>query len=122
MNIMSKSKDQTEDTQPLSSEGKTEVKVQPSERSANSDNTQTSTQTSRKPLPDMLSDDHPGLTTVAITEKARQHAMLVRIALKVLLKAGLIKRYEVRSKDMTTVLRIRYEFDMFFWTEDLELK
>lgn len=119
---MSKFKGQTEDTQPLSSGEKTEAKAQPSEQSARTDSTQNSMQTSKKPLPDMLSSESAGFTTVKITEKARQHAMLVRIALKILLNAGLIKRYEVRSSDLTTVLRIRYEFDMFFWTEDLELK
>jgi hypothetical protein len=60
--------------------------------------------------------------TTPLTEKSRQHAMLVRVALKVLLSAGLIKRYEVRSQDLTTVLKIRYEFDMSLWTEGLELK
>ena len=119
---MSKYKDQTGDTPPLSSEEKTEAKVQPSEQSVRKDNTKTSIQTLKRRSLDMLSSEGEGFTTVAITEKARQHAMLVKIALKILLNAGLIKRYEVRSPDTTTVLRIRYEFDMFFWTEDLELR
>lgn len=119
---MSKFKDQTGDTPPLSSGESTEAKGQPSEQSARADNTLASMQTLKRQSTDMLSSDHPAMTTVAITEKARQHAMLVKIALKILLNAGLIKRYEVRSPDTTTVLRIRYEFDMFFWTEDLELK
>jgi hypothetical protein len=62
------------------------------------------------------------LTTPQITEKIRQHAMLVKVALKVLLTAGLIRRYEVRSPDSTTVLKVRYEFDMSLWTEGLDLK
>jgi len=119
---MSKFKDQTENTPPLSSGEKTGASVQPSEQLAKKDATKTSTQTSKKQLPDMLSSESEGFTTVEITEKARLHATLVKIALKILLNAGLIKRYEVRSPDSTTVLRIRYEFDMSIWTTDLELK
>lgn len=82
------------------------------------------------PSPNMLSSDKNGLTTPLttpqITEKSRQHAMLVKVALKVLLSAGLIKRYEVQVKDpttgLTTVREIRYGFDMSLWTEGLELK
>jgi hypothetical protein len=48
--------------------------------------------------------------------------MLVKVALNILVNAGLIKRYEVRSLDSTTVVKIRYEFDMAHWTEKLELK
>jgi hypothetical protein len=48
--------------------------------------------------------------------------MLAKVALNVLVSAGLIKRYEVRSPDLTTVLKIRYEFDMDRWTERLDLK
>lgn len=66
------------------------------------------------------------LTTPPITEKSRQHAMLVKVALKVLKNAGLVKRYEVQVTDpttgLTTVKEIRYGFDMSMWTESLELK
>jgi hypothetical protein len=48
--------------------------------------------------------------------------MLVKVALNILVNAGLIKRYEVRSPDSTTVLKVRYEFDLTQWTEKLELK
>jgi len=122
---MSKSKDPTENTLPLSSDESIEGKVPPSEPSASSENTPISTVTSKTPSAGMLSSAQPAsttLTTVAITEKARQHAMLIKIALKVLLNAGLIKRFEVRSPDSTTVLRIRYEFDLALWTEELDLK
>lgn len=115
MIIMSKSKDQTGNTPPLSSAEKTGNQAQPSEPLASSDNTQTYMQTTKMQSSPMLS----GVTT---DEKALQHAMLLRIALKALLKAGLIKRYEIRSADLTTVLKIRYEFDMSVWTEGLDLR
>lgn len=125
MITMSKSRDLTENTPPSSSEGNTAAKVPPSLPSANTDNTPTSTLTTKKPSPNTSQIDNTGsttLTTLPITEKARQHAMLVKVALNILVSAGLIKRYEVRSPDSTTVLKIRYEFDMAQWTEKLELK
>lgn len=122
---MSKSKDQTDNTLPSSSGENTEAKAQPSSPLVSSDNTPVSTPTTRSPLPGTSRTDNTvynTLTTPRITEKTRQHAMLVRVALNILVSAGLIKRFEVRSPDSTTVQRIRYEFDMSFWTEGLDLK
>jgi hypothetical protein len=126
---MSKFKDLTGGTPPSSSDGSTEAKAPPSLPSAKTEPTETSTPTTKKPLPNTSPNEQSGLTTVAttlttppITERVRQHAMLVKVALNILLSAGLIKRYEVRSPDSTTVLRVRYEFDMAQWTEKLELK
>jgi hypothetical protein len=126
---MSKSKDQTENIPPSSSGESTGETAQPSSPSASTDNTQTFMQTTKPPSLNTSQSGKNGLTTPdnslttpQITEKCRQHAMLVKVALKVLLTAGLIKRYEVRAPDSTTVLKIRYEFDMSLWTEGLELK
>ena len=126
---MSKSKDQTENIPPSSSGESTGETAQPSLPSASTDNTQTFMQTTKPPSLNTSQSGQNGsttpdnsLTTPRITEKSRQHAMLVRVGLKILLNAGLIKRYEVRSPDSTTVTRIRYEFDMSMWTEGLELK
>lgn len=130
---MSKSKDPTDNTPPSSSAESTEEKAQPSSPSASADSTQTYTQTTRKPSPSTSSNGPGGSTTVdnslttpPISEKTRQHAMLVKVALRVLVNAGLIKRYEVRSTDLTTglttVLKVRYEFDMSLWTDGLDLK
>ena len=126
---MSKSKDQTDNTPPLSSGEGTEAREQPSLPLAKTDNTQTFMQTT-KPL--SLSTSQNGqsgsttpdnsLTTLQITEKSRQHAVLAKVALSQLEKAGLIKRFKVLSKDATTVQKIRIEFDMSTWTEGLELK
>jgi hypothetical protein len=126
---MSKSKDQTEDIPPSSSGENTGETVQPSLLSASTDNMQTFMQTT-KPLSlstsqngqNALTTPDNSLTTPQISEKSRQHAMLVKVALKILSTAGLIKRYEVRSPDSVTVLKVRYEFDMSLWTESLELK
>jgi hypothetical protein len=69
-----------------------------------------------------LSTDKKGLTTLPTTEKTRQHAMLAKVALSQLEKAGLIKRFKVLSVDLTTVQRIRIEFDMSLWNDELELR
>jgi Tfp pilus assembly protein PilW len=129
---MSKSKDQTENIPPLSSGESTGETAQPSSPSVSTDNTQTFMQTTKPPSLNTSQSGKNGLTTpdntstTPVTEKTRQHAMLVRVALKALKNAGLIKRYEVRSTDpttgATTVLEIRYGFDTSVWTESLELK
>ena len=134
---MSRYKVQTANT-PQSSLGKgTGAKAQPSLQSAEATQKDSLTrymQTTKKPSLSTSKSDNTAATTpdntpttAEITEKTRQHAMVVRIALKALQKEGLIKRYEVQSPkaDSTTppkVLRIRYEFDLSMWTEDLELK
>jgi hypothetical protein len=118
-NIMSKFKDQTGNTPQSSSGENTEVLERPSSPSARTDNTQTSTQTTSLPLPPMLSSE---LTTPPTTEKARQHALVLRVALSYFLKTGLVKRYKVLSPDGATVQKLRFEFDMSLWTHDLEPK
>jgi hypothetical protein len=130
---MSKSKDQTDNTPPLSSGESTEAKAQPSLPLASTEPTKTFMQTTKPPSLNTSQNGQGGSTTVdnslttpQITERIRQHAMLAKVALNVLMKAGLIKRYEVQSKDpttgLTTVVRVRYEFDMSLWTEALDLK
>ena len=135
---MSRYKAQTGNT-PQSSLGEgTGARARPSKRLAAATRKATSTrymQTTKKPSLNTSRSDNTERTTPdntpttpVITEKTRQHAMFMRIALKALLKEGLIKRYEVRSKvepGSTTppkVQRIRYEFDLSLWTEELELK
>jgi hypothetical protein len=119
---MSKFKDQTENTPPLSLDEKTEVKAPPSLRLASSDNTQTFTQTTSQPLVPMLPPALEGFTTPPTTEKTRQHAMVLRVALSYLMRAGLVKQYKVLSPDGAIVLKLRFEFDMSQWTKDLEPK
>ena len=125
---MSKFKDQTGNTPPLSLDGNTGASAQPSSQSVSTDNTPPFTQTMSMPLPPMLSSENEGLTTLTTpptTEKTRQHAMLAKVALMQLEKAGLIKRYKVLltgNEGLTTVQRIRIEFDMSVWSEDLDLK
>ena len=122
---MSKYKAQTGDTLPLSSGESTEEKGQLLSQSAKKDNTQTYMQTTRRPSLNTPKSDNSGLTTpdnTPTTEKIHIHAAMVKAALTILLNAGLIKRYEVRTEDMTKVLKVRYEFDMSIWTEELRLK
>ncbi len=122
---MSKSRDQTDDTQPLSSGEKTEDQAQQSKPSASLGSTQTSTPTSSKPSATTSAVDNTLTTpptTPQITEKIRQHAMLMRVTIKVLERSGLIKRYRVLSSDMTTLKEIRIVLDPTLWTDDLQLK
>lgn len=116
---MSKFKDPTEPTPPLSSDGKTEDLGQQSNQSVNTEQTNTSTQTLRDPLQGTSKSE-----TGDVPEKAIFHATLVRISLGILLRAKLIKRYDVHSKpeEGSKLLRIRYEFDLTNWTENLELR
>lgn len=111
---MSKYKDQTENIPPLSSEGNTEGAAQPSEPSAKTADMPTSTLITNKQLPPMLSGE--------ISEKARQHAMLAKVSLLSLEKAGLCKLYTVLSEDGTTVMEIQVVFDPAVWTPDLGLR
>jgi hypothetical protein len=119
---MSKFKDQTGSTPQSSSGESTEVLERPSSPSARTDNTQTSTQTTREPLTPMLPPVLGEFTTPPTTEKTRQHAMVLRVALSYLMRAGLVKQYKVLSQDGATVLKLRFEFDMSQWTNGLEPK
>lgn len=122
---MSKFKAQTEPTPQSSSDGNTEEKGQLLSQSAKTDNTKIYMQTTRKPSLSTSKGDNSGRTTAdnsPTTEKIYTHAAIAKAVLTVLLNAGKIKRYEVRSADLTTVLKIRYEFDLDLWTEDLDLK
>lgn len=124
--MTSKSKDPTENIPPLSSAESIGGLAQPSAPLARTDNTPTSTQTSQKSLPPTFPVETPSVTTPrttpAPTEKTRQHADIARVVLSQLEKAGLIKRFKVLSADLTTVQKIRIEFDASIWTEGLELK
>jgi len=120
--MTSKSKEVTGNTPPSSSAENTEVLAQPSKQSASSDNTPNSTPILKKPSENTLTTGEKGLTTPPTTEKTRQHAMLAKVILHQLSKAGLIKRFRVLSAESGTVQKIRIEFDMSLWTEDLELK
>ena len=122
---MSKFKDPIGDTPQSSSGESTEGQGRLLSQSAKTDNTQTYMQTTKKPSLNTSKSDKTALTTPdnsLTTDKIHLHAMMAKAALTILLNAGLIKRYEVRSEDLTKVLRIRYEFDMSLWTEDLRLK
>jgi D-arabinose 5-phosphate isomerase GutQ len=118
---MSKFKDQTGNTLQSSSGASTEVLERPSLQLASSDNTPTSTQ-STNPSSTLTTQADNTVTTPLTTEKARQQSMILRAVLSYFLKHGLVRRYRVLSEDRATVLKIRYEFDMTQWTEDLEPK
>lgn len=127
--MTSKSKDRTEDIQPSSCGGRTVDPEQPSELSVKTDNTLISMQTMPKSSQPTKPEEKPAGTTVttvrttpAITEKSRIHADMAKAALMQLEKAGLIKRFKVLSVDLTTVQKIRIEFETTLWTEGLELK
>lgn len=126
---MSNSKDLTENTLPLSSAGNTAAKAQPSEQLVSSENTQDSISILKKQSETTLTTGKDEAAAVLqqsdntqISERIHLHATLLKVALKILLKAGLTKRYRVLSEDRTTVLKIRYEFDLSQWTEEMELK
>lgn len=123
--MTSKFKAPTDDTPPLSSAEGIAAKVPPSELSASSDNTLPSTQIMSQPSQPMLSADRKDLTTppttVKVTEKSRQHAMLAKVALKQLETAGLIRRFKVLSTDGQHPTKIRIEFDLTLWSEELDL-
>jgi len=126
---MSNSKDQIESFQPSSSAESTAARVPLSEPSARKEPSSISTQTSKMPSTDTSPSDKSASTTVLqqpdnsqVAEKIHLHATLLRVALRILLKAGLTKRFKVLSEDRTTVVKVRYEFDMSTWTEELELK
>lgn len=120
--MTSKSREVIEDTRQSSSGESIGVLAQPSRQSARMDNTQTFTQTTPTLSKTMLSADNSGLTTLKITEKSRQHAEIVKVALSQLLKAGLMKRYRVLSADGTTLKEIQIVLDPTLWTEDFDLK
>jgi hypothetical protein len=122
MNIMYKSKDLTGNTPQSSSGESTGGKAQPSLQSARTDSMPTSTQTMNPQSHPMLSPEPPDLTTLPTTEKARQHAMVAKVALLFLLKTGLVRRFTVLSEDRTTVKEIRVVFDPGLWTQDFDLK
>jgi hypothetical protein len=113
--MTSSSRDQTGSTPPLSSDGNTEVKGQPSKPSANSDNTPTSTPTMKQPL---KATKRAG----TLDDRVREHAEIAGIALKQLEMKGLIRRYKVLSEDRTIVKTVILVFDSTYWTADLELR
>lgn len=119
---MYKSREVTGNTPQSSSAVNTGAKAQPSSRLAGTDNTPTSTQTTSLQSQPMLSPAPSGSTTLPTTEKARQHAMVVKVALLFLLKIGLVKRFTVLSEDRTTVKEIQVVFDPNVWTQDFDLK
>jgi len=105
------SKGQTEPTPLLSSEEKTVVLAQPSKPLANSESTLNSTPTTPKPSKVILS----------VSEKSRDHALLMKASLFQLRKAGLVKLFKVLSEDGKQTLEIQVVFDPSIWTENLEL-
>jgi len=117
--MTSKFKVQTENIQPLSSGVSIGVPEPQFKLSVGTDNTQHSTPTSPKKSKTMLSIVK---NVSEITEKSRQHAMLLKVLLSRLEKVGLIRRYKVLSKDGTTLKEIQIVFSPNFWTENLDLK
>lgn len=122
MNTISKSREATDVILPFSSGASTEAPALPSEPSATAENTPTSTPTMSLPSGPIL----PAAATPELSEKVRQHADLMRVALLQLEKAGLCKRYQVLSEPndegQTHVVEIQVAFPPEFWTTGLELR
>jgi hypothetical protein len=110
-----KYKAQTESTPLLSLDGNTEALARQSSQSPKTDNTQTSTQTTKAQSENTLKSDN--------SDKTIAHAMILRAALLSLEKTGLVKRLKVLSKTEkgNAVIEIRVVFDPAVWTEDLKL-
>jgi hypothetical protein len=104
-------KEATGNTPPLSSDESTEVKVQQSKRLAKTENTPLNTKStaeSSKPI--------------KLDEQAMRAADMMKIALTMLQKRGLIRQFKLLSEDRTTVREILIRFDNSVWNEDLTLK
>ena|SRR3990167_7652169 len=113
---MSKYKDQIEPIQPLFSVESTEASAEQLSPSASMAPTKNSTlTTNRKSSPTL---------PVKLTESIRQHAMIWRVALLQLEKAGLLKRYKIYAKDEGGNDRLK-EYRIILppsiWTSGLEL-
>lgn len=113
--MTSKSKEAIDNTLQLSLDENIEAKVQPSKPLASSDNTQTSMQILNKPSPPMLS------TVKNVSEKSRQHSILLKVLLSNLESAGLIRRFKVLSKNGEW-METQIVFDNSLWDENLDLK
>ncbi len=114
--MTSKFKEATDNTQQLSSGASTEAKAQPSKLLASSDNTPTSTKTSRSPSMITLT------TGKSVSEKHLQYSVLLKVVLSSLEAAGLLKKYRVLSKGTSVVKEITIVLDPDIWTENIELK
>lgn len=112
-----KSKEVTENIPPLSFAEGTEALAQPSKPSAeptDKANSIPSMPTSRTPSGSMLSNGKP------VSEKSRQHAVLAKVVLSNLEAAGLIRRFEVLSKDGDW-METQVVFDNTLWERSLVL-
>ena len=117
--MTSKFKAQIGNTPPLFSGENTGTSVRPYKPLVNLDNTPICTPISTKPYKPMLSIVK---NVSEISEKSRQHAILLKVLLSRLEKVGLIRRYRVLSKDGVTLKEIQIVFSPDFWTETLDLK
>lgn len=106
------SKAPTEPTQPLSSVEKAAESEPPSKPSASSENIPNSTRTIRKSSTPTLHG--------SISDKSRDHALLMKASLLQLKKAGLVKLLAVLSED-GQVKEMKAVFDPSIWTKNLEL-
>lgn len=130
--MTSLSKDPIESIQPSFSAENIGGSVPPSKPLVSTESTLPSIQPMPKQSKDTLPADNTASTTLTtpattpkITERSRQHADIAKAALSQLLKAGLIKQFNVLSKNengTTTLKEIRVVFDPSLWTEGLDLK
>lgn len=114
---MSKYKAPTANIQPLSSGANTGELGQLSEPLAVP--TTVADSTPSMPITKLPS---PPIYNSALDEKIRLNAMILRAAIGVLRKYGLIKQYRVLSIDRTTVIETRLVFKSALWTDRLELQ
>ena len=111
-----KYKEVTDNTPQSSFEGSTEAKVRPSRQLVSSDNTPTSTKTSKPQSMITLT------TGQSVSEKSIQYSVLLKVVLSSLIKAGLVKKYRVLSSDKTVVKEYQLVFSPEIWTEMFDLK
>jgi hypothetical protein len=114
--MTSKYKAATDNTPQSSFEGSTEARARPFRQLVSSDNTTTSTKTSK--VQSMIT-----LTTgVSVSEKSLQYSVLLKVVLSSLIKAGLVKKYRVLSSDKSVVKEYQLVFSPEIWTEMFDLK
>jgi len=119
--MTSRYKAQTGNTPPLSSEGNTEAKAQPSTPLAN----MTTAGEVTPPMKITRTTSKNTLTTGAkglVSERAMLSATMFKAAVGRLRKDGLVKLYRVLSQDKTTVTQIVISLPAELWTESLDLQ
>lgn len=116
--MISKSKVQIGSTPPLFSGENIGALGQPSKPLVSSDTTVISMEILNNPSPTTFPAER---REIEISEKSRQHSVLLKVLLSSLEKAGLLKRFKVLSKEGEW-METQVVFDNSIWEENLDLK